>query len=319
MWMWIVIGAVAVVLAGVLVVHARRRARRDALVSVVLLLRKARVLTEVDVRGAARRAYRCDVTVKAMPPQDESARAFVVTGDNLPAILVISASRAYMSPEEAETSAQRHEHPVARAAIREHSAWLSVDAVGAGTLRGRELAAAHALLARLAAEFYDEECMLLYLPARERIAAPGADVERKLREGRLDELFGDDALHTPIYHMEQHDEEIEKAIGEAQRRLPEFIEACRGRTDDKPALFKARFDAGGGSEYLWMSVVSVGDGEIEGRVENTPVAEGIPPKGATARVAFDRVVDWAYLDEEGKGHGMFIERILAKRMRKGRR
>lgn len=200
--------------------------------------------------------------------------------------------------------------------MTDHKAWIAVDAMGIDRSTRQQRSAIYPLLGKLAAEFHDPGCMLLYLPAENRIAQPGLSTETMLREGRIAELFGDDDLHAPISNVSKDDAEISKAIEEARSRLPEFLSAFESRGPATKAMFKARFTTQGDEvEVIWLSLQEITDTHLVGTIENRPIHPSLPKKGEKTRVKLDSVVDWAYLDEKQQPVGMFVDRIL---MRRGR-
>ncbi len=173
------------------------------------------------------------------------------------------------------------------------------------------------MLAKFAAEFIDEHALLLYLPADGRFAEINPGTAQMLREFRVDEVFGDESLQAPIIDA-QGDKAVERAIAQAQDRLPECLQAFARRGQACEALVKARFavniDGRSGNEYTWMTLKSVKGTSLTGLVLNEPLDPANPAKGSTATVPLDTIVDWAFTDEQGQQHGFFVEKFLrAKR------
>ena len=310
--MWIAIAAVLVLV--VVVVLLRRRGRNASPVSIVMLRSKPRGFTEADVRGAYRRALKAEPQVQTIPRPDGLTNGLLLISERLPPLAVIDSSRTYMEADEVADHARRFEHPTARDALLAHKAWVSIDAMGSIGMKRAMRAKIYPLLARVAAELYDHDSLLLYLPAESRFASPGPDVEKMLRDGRIDELFGDDSLHAPIFHTEPDDTEINRAMDEARSRLPELLGAFDHRGEQALAMIKSRFGTGdGGSEFVWIKLQRIDDHQLVGTIENSPLDPEIPKKGSTVGVNPDSVVDWAYIDENKKPIGLFVDRILARR------
>lgn len=312
----LIIGVVAVVLIAVTAIIIRRRVGRNGPISIVMLRSAPRRLSEADVRGAYRRALGKEPQLQAIPMPDGLTNGYLLISDDLPPLAVIDSTRGYMSAEDARACASRMEHPVARAALVDHTAWVSVDAMGIkpSQIKGEDRAMVYTLLGKVAAELYDDQCLLLYLPADDRVAEPGPDVEKHLRDGTMAELFGDDSLHAPLFRVEKDDEQINSAMAEARRRLPELIAAFEQRGEACHAMFKAAFPTGNDdNEYIWLTLQRVGDNELTGTIENPPIDPAIPPKGSSVSIPIDRVADWAYLDGQDKPIGLFVDRVLLKR------
>lgn len=310
--MWVVGGAVAclVVLGVVAVWMVRRRRERGQLVSIVLLRRTRRGLTEAEVRAAARRAIRPDVEVMAAPSPDPGrVGAYIVMLNGAPGFFVVDAGRPY--GEETEAEAARFEDPRAREAYASHGAWVSVDIVGGMPPAGvREQVIA--LMARLAAEFLDEECVLLYATALGRVALPGPETESRLRGADPLGIFDDGDVNAPIHYIGQGDAAIERAMEEARRQWPRFVEVWNRLGAACNPMVKGRFAVDGGNEYMWVEVKEVRDGRVSGVLVNTPAQVRGLAKGQTVTIPVADVADWACLDGE-RPLGMFVERLLARR------
>lgn len=316
--MWYIVGAIVVLLAlALLAILVLRARRRPPLVSVVLLRSAKPALSKEQLVNAYRRAYDAEPRVEPLTLDEHSTGYLFIPHDG-PPVAIISAGRPYMTPEEASDAAAKLEHPAARKAMTGHVGWYGVDAFGipAGT-KPDELALVHAYIGRLAAELIDDQTLLLYLPARERIGEVLPETVKLLRKGKIGEVFADDSLHAPIIHVDTSDAAIEKAKEEARRRLPECITAFEGGRTSM-AMVKAQFDASvdgkTGNEYIWLMLKSVEADGVVGTLANPPLDPKIGRKGDTLKVSIDRIMDWAYIDEHKNPHGLIVEKILmAKR------
>jgi uncharacterized protein YegJ (DUF2314 family) len=312
MWMWYVGGAVVLVLVvGVFIWWRRRTPPLTAMV----IFRSRRVeISEADVRAAHRRVFQSDCEVHRIPFPDGKGVGFaIVTGDH-PPVSVFNAAVPYMSKEEAQDVAERHEHPAVRSAMTEHVSWTSVDAMGdLGGLSKEQVGFVHAMLGRLLAEFLDESAMLLYLTRTGRVAQIDDQTEAQLKAGDIQGLFGDDTLHAPMVPVAEDDEAINRAIAAAKSRLPEFVMAFERLGAKAEPLFKAHYKEA--KENIWLELVSIEDDTLRGTIANEPIHTSIPRKGEIAAVHMDNVIDWAYLDDKGNPQGMFVDSILMKRKR----
>lgn len=313
--MWMMIGGVATVLLGGLAwLILRRRASRGGPVSLVLLRSSARKLSEADVRGAVRRALGVEAKIDRLEFKG-LASGFVAGCERLPPFVVISSSAPYSDRASAERMAGCCEDAELRGAIRGSMAWVSVDAPGLARSVSAEdrLRIYDELLGKVAAELIDSDCLALYAPAERRFARVDKETERLLREGRIEELLGDDDFNAPIFNCERDDRRINAAIKEAQARFDELLSAFRLRGEKSRAMVKVRFETGpDAAEHLWTLVKSTGDGRATGEVVNQPHATGLPGKGELVTFTRDRVSDWAYIDEAGNPQGLFVERLLGR-------
>jgi uncharacterized protein YegJ (DUF2314 family) len=307
----VVVGIVAVV--AFLIVRSRRQSEAGP-ISIVMLRNGPRNFSVPDIRAAFRRVHRRDPQIEKHAP-DETTDAYLLVDTELPPLGIIDSRRQYADPEDLREVANRSEHSAVRGAIREHKAWVSIDAMGVDdSISKEERSKVYSLLAPLAAELMDDRCMLLYLPAEGRVAEAGERAEEMLRAGQLAELFGDNELNAPMFHVSNDDERINAAIKEARSRLPEFCSEFARRGEGCTAMVKARFQivsaSDDGVEVMWVKVRSIDGAGFTGTVENNPVHDSLPRKGAVVKVKLDDVVDWAYVNEAGEPQGLFVDRIL---------
>lgn len=307
----VIVVVVIVAVVAFLVVRSRRP--RDAgPISIVMMRSGPRNFSVPDIRSAFRRVHKRDPQIEKHAP-DETTDAYLVVDHELPPLGIIDSRRQYSDPDDLEDVAKRREHSAVRDAIRNHTAWVSIDAMGVDdSISKEERSKVYSLLAPLAAELLDEQCVLLYLPAEGRVAEPGARAEEMLRAGQLAELFGDTELNAPMFRVSNDNDRINAAIKEARSRLPEFCSEFARRGDDCTGMVKARFQivADDGVEVMWVKVQSIDGAGFTGTIENNPVHDSLPRKGAVVKVKLDDVVDWAYLNEAGEPQGLFVDRIL---------
>lgn len=94
-------------------------------------------------------------------------------------------------------------------------------------------------------------------------------------------------------------ERMDKAIAEAQSTLSQFIKALTDsqETCENFNVRKGFAHSGTSKEYIWVSNVSIVDGEFEGIISNEPVDAKYLKLGEKARVTKAEVVDWMYTDQ----------------------
>lgn len=315
MGLWIAIGVVAVLALGVGIFFVWRRSRdkSEGPVSIVLFRRTPATITESDVRSAIRRSLGIDGQILAIPIPGRPGMGFACVSEQLPTFAVIIAGEPYFPTEDIEPTAAQFEDPRARAAMREHTAWLSVDAMGMDEIPEPDVRRQiyDRVLGRVAAQFADDQTMMFYFPA-ERRAGPADDASvRLLAQGNASHVFNDPEFNAPIINVSRDDQAINHAMQEANRRLPELVMAFDRRGDACEALFKARFTSSEGDvEYMWLKLTAVESAHLTGEVVNNPSHPEFPVIGSIARIHTDQVVDWAYIDEHEQPHGMFVERLL---------
>ncbi len=306
---WVLI-ALALLAAGVaaivLLVRRRRRATPD-LVSFVAMRRSPRALTEADVRGMLRRAGSPESDLMPLPPVTPGMSGFAVLHDGVPMFYFVSAARPYCdNPADVAT---RFEDTRARTAFAEHTAWLSIDAVGGmppESVKDEVLT----FMGKVAAELMDHDSTLLFATWLDRVALPGEEAERALREGRYLEVFNtDDELNTPIVHTGSNQAPVDRAIAQAQTNYPTLLSAWDRLGASSEAMVKGRFSSGSSDEYMWVKVRSIGDDGVTGELVNEPAHIAGLRKGQDITVPHGQVVDWACLID-GKPHGLYVERVL---------
>lgn len=306
------IGIGAAVLGIAVFLIWRRRRQTEQLVSIVMLRAAPRRLSESEARGAIRRAWQGlhgDIDVMQGPsPDPQSTGTFVVALNGAPVFYIIDAARPY--EDDPGETAMQFEHRGAREAYAGHQAWLSVDIVGGMPPKDmREVIIA--ILGRIAAELLDEQCTLIFAPALQRFALPSAETEEKLRSGMPLEIFGDSDVNTPIIRVGSDDERVNRAMEEARRQWPKFVEIWRRSGQACSPIVKGRFEHPNGNEYMWIEVTGVDSGTVTGVLVNEPAHVTSVATGQTVTVAVDDVVDWACRDGE-EPVGMFVEKILRR-------
>lgn len=316
---WIVAGVVLVVVVIVVVVLAYLLLRptersSDGPVSIVLFRKTPRRLTEVEVRGAVRRVLGIEAKIERIEI-DQQTSAFMVVSEKVPPLCVVDSARTYLEPEDIESEARRAEDPDLRRAIAEHKAWVSVDAYGTDgklskELRGRMYSD---VLGKVAAEFLDENCLVVFAPAEDLFGRITEKTAELLSGGGVAELLNDADLNMPVVHVEEEDGGVNRAVEEARRRLPELIAEFKQRGEESCATVKARFvDDQGAVEHMWAIVKTIESDGLSVEIANRPISAKLPQRGEVVKVAHDEVSDWMYFDERMKPVGMFVEKILNK-------
>lgn len=116
---------------------------------------------------------------------------------------------------------------------------------------------------------------------------------------------------SEIITVAEDDPEMDAAIAEAQRTLPEFLAVL----NDRPAgadEFVIKFPLGG-YEHIWVDDPRLSGDVLVGRLSNVPVQEGYA-MGDEVRVPLAEVSDWAWRDASGVMHGHRTTRVLLPRI-----
>lgn len=124
---------------------------------------------------------------------------------------------------------------------------------------------------------------------------------------------------SETYRFYGDDSELNAAIDEAQRRLPEFRRALEEDARRlipviEGALVKARFASPvtGAIEHIWIEDVGFEDEKIVGTIANDPNDLPELSKGDWVSISHDDISDWAYR-QGGRTVGGFTVRVMQKR------
>lgn len=301
-WMY---GGVALLLAlcAAVWVWLRRRRRERGILAIVMLRAEPRRLTEAELRGAARRALgaEADVLDLQATPVPGSTPWVVLYGGS-PVLYVVDANIPY-TPE-AERVAGGAEDPRVREALLRHRCWVSVDVPMSMPEMEEGLTL---MMARVAAELLDENCLILYTPRTGRFAIRDGETEAKLRSASPMEIFEDRDVNTPIFRVDDGDKKaarVDRAIEKARENYPRLLDAWRRLGPGCEPMVKFRVD----DEHLWMSVEAMNAESITGEIQNEPLHPDLK-KGQRLTVTVAQLSDWAYMEND-KAEGLYVERVL---------
>jgi uncharacterized protein YegJ (DUF2314 family) len=88
---------------------------------------------------------------------------------------------------------------------------------------------------------------------------------------------------------------MKAAVEEAQRRWPEFVAAFARRAPEQTFGVKVPITDGKTTEFIWVSVTSLEDDRICGKIDNDPVDLTNVKHGSRVRVKQRKLNDWAYM------------------------
>lgn len=151
-----------------------------------------------------------------------------------------------------------------------------------------------------------------YLPDRGYLFQANEDFWRALAtDDPLESLC--ELVQLPVCDVAENDEEMERAMEEARRRFPEFVQAFLGRRGESHHV-KAPLEHHGRVEHIWIEVDAIEGNRIVGRLANDPIDLGPLRVGDGIVVDSDTISDWLYIDENGQMVGGFTIAVLNKRM-----
>ena len=306
-WMWIIIIVIGLLL--LLLIRAGRRARRKGkMTSLVLFLKEPRAIDAQAVRRAATKAF--GVRVGSTPDEENfvvqlSPETMPVRINGLP-LGFICAQKTYMDPKPPLESLNGLDIRISKM-ISDHQAWISLDLIQ--EIPPAMKAEAYRHIARLLAEFIDDNVLGIYCPEQDEMMFNHPNLKNELRgENPLEALQLKD---VPIVQADYDDPKLKATIEEAQQRWPEFVAAfAKKRPVDRFGV-KLRFVDGEEEEFMWIVVDSIeGDG-IKGALDNSPNAVKNVKSGDVVNTTRRDVLDWAYTTDEGDEiHGGFSLKVL---------
>jgi uncharacterized protein YegJ (DUF2314 family) len=292
----------------------------EKLISIVLLLREPRTLTEDQLRVAAARAFGGrfgndanrggnfvrQVRANMFPVGVGDAKLGVITSPDR-----YEARQAFLAPTDvADANARKR----AEEGFATHQGWVSVDWFGENP-KPEDGPRIYEMLGKLAAELADENCIAVHATESRRLIACDDGVRKRLRADARS-MLGPDRLIL----VDDQDKEMAAAVAEAKRRWPEFVAAWKNRTPQGRFDVKASFadTPGGEAELMWVGVQSVDGDAIRGILKNQPRNLKKIKSGDTVTIQSAEVVDFAITDR-GQSIGGFTDRVLLERMNRRRR
>jgi uncharacterized protein YegJ (DUF2314 family) len=310
--MWVV---AAVIVVSVVIVLVVLRKRPTQPISVVILRSSPLSLSEAAIRTAYQNAFGSKPDIKVMPLSD-SGVSYLLTCPSRPPLGLILATKPYAAGKEIDAFAKSIEDPSLKSAIVSHRAWCGIDAVGMkGSQNDAALAAIHSVLGVLAAQFVDEQSLLVYLPHQKRVAPATKKLVNLLSTGKTADVFREIKPQKGPVFYKNNDPELAAAERQALETLPECVAAFQQLGASSNAMVKARFATKRGGESLWLMLQAIEGDAIVGRIDNEAIDKSLPRKSEITRVKREDVVDWAYIDAKGGAHGLRSERILRARMK----
>jgi uncharacterized protein YegJ (DUF2314 family) len=276
--------------------------------SLVFLLREPRYLDAAIVRKAVERAFGVDLS-----DTSEDARDFVVGGEELPTYIVQVQDRHFLvhnfpTPyfDDREQVARQIGDMRLSKAVRDHQAWLSVDAMLPESEED-----AYQRIGKLLAELADEDCLAILAPEFSRINSWEPGLEATLRGPRpLDAAR--QMSQPPVIEIPADDPAMLAAVAEARWRWPEFVAAFEHRQPGQTFAVKARFQEGEAEEFIWVIVNALEQDTIYGTLDNDPVGLRKLAVGSRVRVAAAEINDWLYHKDREDLHGGFTIEVLRK-------
>jgi uncharacterized protein YegJ (DUF2314 family) len=177
--------------------------------------------------------------------------------------------------------------------VREHKAFLTIDLMRPKNPAKDVKEACYRRMARLAAEFADNNCLGVYVPETGHLRPYDDDVIKALRSDQpLKEI--EDWGTPPVTVIDDDDPRLQGAVVEARRRWPEFVQAFERRSPDQVFSVKAPFTDGDHTEWMWVIVSSLDRETVEGVLGNAPVDVRTVRENDAVTVRTAEIGDWVY-------------------------
>ena len=295
----------------------------EPLVSLVFFLSEASQADESSIRRCVSHALKVRFPVNDpasdtfvmpfSPPEarknEAHIRHFMVrVPDGLFAVLV--SDRPYIeNPKEFAKSSIRDKR--LRHAVEKHVAWISVDLMdAAGDLESNR--EAYRTIGKILAAMAGPDCLAIYCPELQRC--------NEFDPGLIEALCGEHPLSLfeeptfePVIEIADNHPKMAAAVREAVNRWPEFVAAYEvsNALQRERFIVKAEFREGRKSEFMWVSVKDIRDGEVTGILMNDPHELLEVHRGAQVTFALDRLNDWIYPGRDGSHIGGFTLDVLA--------
>ncbi len=129
----------------------------------------------------------------------------------------------------------------------------------------------------------------------------------------------DDSSGRPETLVTEYDQsEMDRAIAEARRTLPSFLERWKSpRPGDSEFFVKVRIRDGSATEHFWLGEPALEGERFEGTIDNDPGVVKNVRIGQRWAFASDDVSDWMYRDASGTVQGSYTTRVLLKTLPAG--
>ena len=132
------------------------------------------------------------------------------------------------------------------------------------------------------------------------VAVPAVAMETKTRDQQL-------AERDDVKSVEAEDPQMNAAIAEAQRTLPQFLEFLQTKGAERDSAgFKFPL---GGWEHIWVNQIHRDGDYLVGKLGNVPMQENYR-LGDVVRVPLADISDWAWRDRKGVMQGHYTTRVL---------
>jgi uncharacterized protein YegJ (DUF2314 family) len=267
-------------------------------ISLVLLLSEPRYLDANLLAKLVEKAWRPDaISVEGKSPLltiHADGRAFII--QNIDTLYF---------DEPLKVAAEMRELRL-RKVVAEHRAWLSVQFVE--SKQPQDPRRMYQLIGRLIAELCDSDCLAVLEPATGAINIYDDEIREGLCQKDPAELLGN-FIHAPVVNISPGDPRMRRAVAEATKRWPEFVDAFEKRSTEQLFSIRAPFGDGEHTEFMWVGVTAIENDIIYGKLGNEPVHVRGMNAGETVKVRVGDMNDWMFTEGKAMRGGFTIEAI----------
>jgi uncharacterized protein YegJ (DUF2314 family) len=278
----------------------------DPPISAVLLLSKPAVLAEDILHQAATHAWG-----RALDPGHNEFIVingpFTIMTFEGRVIHLIRVPKPYF--DDIEGAARAAKELRLQNAIRDHKAWMSLDLLQPQNPAGPEKDECYRRICSLAAQLIDDSCLAVYIPQTGDIRVHDSALREALASNNPLKHIKH-AERVPVVPIEGTDAALEKAVAEARRRWPEFVQAFDTRKKSQRFSVKAKFSDGENTEWMWVIVSEIRGDTVVGELGNEPVNVKGLHEGVHVEVPAAELGDWIYGDRKQMVGG-FSVKVLA--------
>ena len=120
-----------------------------------------------------------------------------------------------------------------------------------------------------------------------------------------------------LSYVRRDDPEMEAAREQARATVGSFVKLLENPQPGTDYFVKKQFDEGENSEHIWLSDVTVAEGQFVGFVGNDPGIVKNISFDDEVRVAFDDISDWMVMRDGDVIDGGYTVDLLMKRQQGG--
>jgi uncharacterized protein YegJ (DUF2314 family) len=182
-----------------------------------------------------------------------------------------------------------------RRAVDQHVAWMSVDRMGDEPTEDEAYPLIGKLITALGRSVKTPP--LVYWPDGQMGLTFNDEVATALCSDDPRQAFIQAVGPVPVMGADGDDPRMKKAIAEAKRRWPEFIQRFENRQASEKFAVKTGFGKKSAKEYMWVEVTGIENGMIFGKLSNEPMGKYGIKFGDLVRKPETAVIDWLISDD----------------------